>query len=99
MANPGALLTGSMTVDPASIAANTTANTDVTVNGVKSGDVVSVYPPATFENGLVVQGATIPSDNTIRIRISNHSAGAVDAASATWLYKVVRANSGIGVYL
>lgn len=81
---------GEMTVNPASLGAGAIANTDVTGTSARVGDLVQVFPPATLEAGIVVQGASCPANGTIRIRLYNPTAGAVDAASATWSYVLNR---------
>lgn len=78
-------------VDPPNILANATTNVDVAgVAGVKAGDFVDAQPPDTLENGLVLQGATVPVDGTIRLRISNVTAGAIDGASRNWNFMITR---------
>lgn len=76
---------GEVAVNPASIAAGAQANTDVAVAGLVAGDVVLVQPPATLEN-LVVMSATVPATGTLRIRLFNPTAGAIDGASLTWTW-------------
>lgn len=77
-------------VDPASAGAVGSVDTDVTVNGVVVGDVVLAIPPASLTAGLAPQGATVPSANTVRLRLTNASAGAIDGASLTWTFVVIR---------
>lgn len=73
-----------VTVDPPNITAVASANVDVTVTGAKAGDMFIATPPTTLEAGLVLQSATCPSNDTLRLRITNASAGAIDGASLTW---------------
>lgn len=78
-------------VDPPNILANTTTNVDVVgVAGVKAGDFVDAQSPDTLENGLVLQGATVPVDGTVRLRISNVTAGAIDGANRLWNFIITR---------
>lgn len=78
------------TVDPASIPANTTANTAVTQADVKAGDVIQVLPPSTIESGIAVAGAWCAVDGTIQLRLANVTVGAIDPASATWTFVLLR---------
>ena len=73
-----------VSVDPASLAGGAAANTDVTVNGVAPGDIVLAIPPDTLEAGLVFIGSSVPAANTVRIRLYNPTAGAIDGAARTW---------------
>lgn len=84
-------------VDPPSILANTTTNVDVVVGaGVKAGDFIDAQPPDALEHGLLCQGATAPVDGTIRLRISNFTAGAIDGASRLWNFNVSRLPGALG---
>ncbi len=79
------------TVDLASVAAAITANQSVTVNGVLSTDeIIAVIPPTTLNNGLAVVQANVTADNTVTLRVINATAGALDAASATFRFVVAR---------
>lgn len=91
-------LTG-LAVDPPNIGAVGVANVDIVGQPVKAGDFVDAQPPDTLEAGLVPQGATVPVDGTIRVRITNPSAGAIDGASRLWNFIVTRlgATSGEGI--
>lgn len=82
-------LSGTVTVNPGNHTAVTSVNTDVTVTGLATTDVVMVVPPVTLEAGIAVQGAYVSSTDTLRIRTTNASAGAIDPASATWTWVVL----------
>lgn len=81
---------GTVAVDPASIAANETANVSVTIADAVAGDVIIWTPPSTLEAGLVVGGSWCASNGTVVIRLGNVTVGAIDAASATWSYVLLR---------
>lgn len=72
--------------DLASIAANTTVDVAITVTGIVAATdrIVDFRVPAALINGLVVQRAAITADNTVTLRISNVTAGALDAASGNF---------------
>lgn len=79
------------TFDPASVGAATTSEQDVTVAGVRATDkLVQIEPPATLNAGLGVVGGRVKAANTITVRIMNATAGALDAASATWGFVIGR---------
>lgn len=77
---------GTVTVDPASLAAGAIANTAVTITGVKVGDIVRLTPPSTLEAGLVPIGSPVTGNDTVSLRLYNPTGGVVDGASKTWEY-------------
>jgi hypothetical protein len=80
-------------VDPASIATVTAANTLVTVPAgaeLQAGDLLLAIPPSGFASALSVLGAYYVSATTFNLRLANPTAGAVDAASGTWTFIVLR---------
>jgi hypothetical protein len=80
----------STTVDPANHTAVASVDTDVTSALVKSGDVVIAVPPATLEAGIAVQGCHTVANGTFKLRTTNASAGAINPASASWTFVVLR---------
>jgi hypothetical protein len=76
----------SVSVDPPSIPAGQAANVNVTVPGVAVGDDVLAIPPDTLEAGLVPQAASVPAADTIRVRLYNPTAAAIDGAARTWRF-------------
>lgn len=82
-------LTG-ISVNPPNILAASVANVDVAIPEVKVGDFVDMQPPETLEGGLVPQGATVPVNGTLRVRISNPTAGAIDGAALLWNFIITR---------
>jgi hypothetical protein len=83
-----AVLTGSATIDAASIA-NGAAGTigTVTVTGAVLGDVVVGVSCSLDIQGLQLTGA-VTAANTVTIRARNDTGGAVDLASATYRARV-----------
>jgi hypothetical protein len=77
---------GSITVDPANLTAQTSAETQVTLQGIESGDVIMLNVPASLEAGLAFSGVRVSAANTIQVRLSNVTAGAIDGASRSWSY-------------
>lgn len=80
---PSEVLTGTATLDFGSIAAVTGLELTITVAGAAAGDAVALAPPATMTAGLVWSGR-VSAANTVTVRVSNITAGALDPASATW---------------
>lgn len=79
-----------LTISPAIVAANTTAEQSFTVTGVQIGDVVSVTKP-TAQAGLGVVGARVSAANTVGITFSNNTAaGITPTAAETYTLNVVR---------
>lgn len=85
-----------MSVDLASITAGTTATQNVTVTGVYRGDAgkgtgVIAVPGAGFNTaGLLLLGAYPTGTDTVKLVISNPTAGDVDVASESWTFWIVR---------
>lgn len=79
-------------VDPANILAGAIANVDIVVGvgNVKVGDFIDGQPPDTLEAGLIPIAFTCPVDGTVRIRLFNSTAGAIDGASRNWNFMVTR---------
>lgn len=88
-----------LTIDVASVAANISAEQTFTAPGVLPGDVVFVNPPgvgtALLNAGLGVTGSRVTAANTIGLRFSNNTAGALDpSAAVAYTVLVVRPESG-----
>ena len=97
MAKPGYLpgqkakiVQGTVSVDPPSIGAGASVDVDVTVPYLSVGDKVTVVCQEALEAGLVLQGASVPTSGTLRIRLYNPSAAAIDGAELNWLWRAVK---------
>jgi len=77
---------------PAEVAANTSAEQDLTVTGVKVGDVIAVNKP-TAQAGLGVVGARVSAADTVSVTFGNFTAATpiTPTASETYSFLVVRA--------
>ena len=73
-------------VDPASLATDVSNETAVTRAGVKVGDVVVGFPPASFETDLVFSGCRVAAVDAFLVRISNASSGTVNGSDRTWTF-------------
>jgi hypothetical protein len=81
------------TVDPASISATSVANTTVTVPAgceLDADDLIIAIAPSGFASALAILGCFYASITTFNLRLSNPTAGSVDAASGTWTFIVFR---------
>lgn len=82
---------GEITVDLASVNADTEADATATVTGAAAGDIVILNPKtAALTAGLLVCQAHVSAADTVKFRISNRSGGAIDEASATWYYVLIK---------
>lgn len=79
-----------VTINPASIPANSAANQFVSMPSAAVGDAVAIGPPAALEAGLVVTGYVSAVD-VVQIRIANVTTGAIDPASGNWRVAVLKA--------
>ena len=86
------------TVSSGAIAANTTFTTTVTLattEGCAVGDGVLVFPGTDMLGCQFT--AHISAANTIKVQISNTSAGSLTPASSTWTFLVLYASDNVGV--
>jgi hypothetical protein len=81
-----ALVVGTVSIDPASLAALTKVGEDFTLTGAQAGDAVIMIPPATLEDDLIPCGAVVTAADTVTVYLYNSSDGAVDGADLTWTY-------------
>ncbi len=80
------VVSGTVTVDPPSIAATTRGTATATIAGVAVGDLVEVYPPTTLEAGLIYCGCAVTGANTVTIYLYNTTAAAIDGAALSWRF-------------
>lgn len=80
-------------VDLGSVAANTSEEETATVPGVKTGDFV-VCMDSALEAGIVVANARVSAANTVTMQVINTTGDAVNAASKTMTFLVVRPEGG-----
>lgn len=81
-AGAGAVLTGSATYDPASLADGVGATTTITVTGAALGDYVVGVSFSLDLQGIGLTGYVSAAD-TVAVRFQNESGGTVDLASGT----------------
>lgn len=73
----------SATIDPASVAAATSAEQTFTVTGLTTADKVLVSKP-TATAGLGIVNARVSAADTLALTFMNATAGAIDAASESY---------------
>lgn len=61
----------------AAAGANTTSQQSVTVNGLLPNDQISAVTKATFQAGLFIAYADVPSANTLRLTFANLTGGGI----------------------
>lgn len=82
----------SVTLNPSSVAANSTATQTVTVPGVRPGDFVYAIKPIDTA-GFGVTGARSLSPDTVQLSIANPTGSAADPGSETWLFLIARSDA------
>jgi hypothetical protein len=93
---PLAMLTGSGTWDPASLADGAgETSPNITVTGATLNDAVLVYPPYNLQ-GVLCTGY-VSATNAVNIRVQNETGGVLDLASGTWQVAVVPKGTAIDV--
>jgi hypothetical protein len=82
---------GTVTIDPASINANTVSSQTFTLNGAVVGDALTLNPPAAgLTAGLVVAQAFVSAADQITVVFFNQTGAPIDLASANWTYVLNR---------
>lgn len=82
---------GTITIDPASINANTVSTQTFTLTGATVGDSVVVNPPAAgITAGLLVLQSRVSAANTLSVTFQNTTGSSIDEASASWNYLLAR---------
>lgn len=83
-------------IDVTSKSAATSAEQDITVTGVKTGDIVFAVNKPSLSAGLGVANARVKSDDTISITYMNATAGSIDPASETYTIVIGRPEQNLG---
>lgn len=87
--NAASITVMTATVDLGSVAANTSEEETATVTGVKTGDFVIISKP-TLEAGIILGTCRVTAADTVAIQVVNATGSAVDAASETMNFIVIR---------
>lgn len=90
VANLRGLPLSEVTIDPASVAADVAPSQNVTVEGLRVGDVILAIPPAAILADVTAIALRVSAANTLPLRFANGSVGAVDATAQTWVLANLR---------
>lgn len=80
-------------VDPASLAAQTGAETTVTVTGVTTDDRIICCMPAAALNAGLCFSARVSAADTVKIHVVNVTSGAIDMSSTNFTIVCARMSS------
>lgn len=83
-----------LSINVASVDANTTAEQIFTLTGVKPGDYVGVNKPS-CDAGLGIGGVRVSAADTIAITYINATGSAIDPAAETYTIWVMRPEAAI----
>ena len=83
----------SVAVDLASVAANTTAEQDLTDTGLLAGDIVLAVNKPTGSAGAGIVNTRVKAANTLSVTLVNATAAPIDVASETWWVVVMTADA------
>lgn len=94
MGNVQGLGVASVTLSPALVAANTTAEQTFTVPGVRASDVCIDVTKPSAQAGLGIVGCRVSAENTVAITFSNNTAGGITpTASQVYQFVILRPDS------
>jgi len=94
LSGDGTIVTGTVTVNPGSIADEATLDVDVTITGIETGDVlIALQPSADLIADLQQVGIWISAADTATVRLANDSGGALDEPETTWKFAYIKTNS------
>lgn len=79
-----------VTIDPPSVAANTSQEETVTINGIRAGDFPIVLQKPTHTAGIMIGNLRVSSDNTLSYQIINVTGGAINPPSETYRFAYIR---------
>ncbi len=82
-----------VTFDPAAVNTITTAEQDVTVPGVKVGDIVMSVNKPSLTAGLGICNARVKAADTVSLQFVNPTAGSVNAGSEVYTMVIARPES------
>lgn len=94
MGNMYGLGVASVTLSPASVAANTTAEQTFTVPGVNAADICVSASKPTAQAGLGIVGVRVSAANQVGITFANNTAAPiVPTAAQVYQFVIVRTDS------
>lgn len=81
-----------VTYDPAAVSTITTAEQDVTVTGVKVGDMAFISKPS-LTAGVTIGNVRVKAADTVSVQWVNPTAGSINPASETYTLLIIRPES------
>jgi hypothetical protein len=81
---------GTVSIDPPNIGANTRASVSVTIENVAPGDFVIMNPPSALNAGLAYAGSIVAAADTVTVFIANITGGGINDGANVWEYMAVR---------
>lgn len=93
--NIRAMGVATVTFDPASVSANTSAAQSITVPGLLVGDFVAVTKPS-LSAGLSIGGARVSAADTVSVTFVNSTGSPIDAGSESYLVMWARPDAVLG---
>lgn len=79
-----------VTIDPASIAANTTAEQDFTVSGLGLNDIILSLTKPTLTAGIGIVNSRVKAVDTLSVTFINATGGPIDPPSEIYKLVVIR---------
>lgn len=83
-----------LSLNPASVAANTTAEQSFTVPGLRATDFVIAFVKPTASAGLGIVNYRVSAANTLAVTFVNATASPIDAAAEIYTVVVLRPDGG-----
>lgn len=80
------ITSGTISINPGSIATVSRAATTFTLTGAAAGDKVLMEPPAGLDDDLLFVGARVTADDTVTVYLYNPTGGSIDDGALTWGY-------------
>lgn len=88
VAVPIVVQSGTITIDPPSLATGAFAEGDLDLVGVELGDRVDLYPP--YDTQGIMYQASVQADDKITVAWTSCNTNTIDLASGSWGYTVTR---------
>ena len=84
------IFSGTVSVNPGSINAQTRGSVSVTITNVSPGDFIDFQPPTGLSTGLVYGGNIVASNDTVTLYLANITGSPIDDGANSWRYRVIR---------
>jgi len=84
-----------VTITPAATGANTTLEQTFTVNGLQTGDIVTISPQFALTTLVTIENARVSANNTLAIAFNNGTAGSLTYQAGSFAIEVNRPYPGL----